>query len=93
LSSYGKISTEVLEFISQWYDQTNIPLEPIYSGKLFFYINNKIKSKQWSKNAKLLAVHTGGMQGIRRQQNIFTEYGYYDLWKRLRENYQSSIQK
>ena len=61
---YGKYNPELIRFINQFKEQTNIPLDPIYTGKMMFGILDMIAKNQFSENSKILAIHTGGLQGI-----------------------------
>ncbi|MEZ4852769.1 1-aminocyclopropane-1-carboxylate deaminase/D-cysteine desulfhydrase [Flavobacterium sp.] len=62
---YGKIKPELVAFLNQFYEQTHIPLDPIYTGKMMFGIFDLIEKKYFKPNAKILAIHTGGLQGIK----------------------------
>lgn len=90
-SAYAKISRELLIFLEEWYNRTGIPIEPIYTGKMFFYIYNNIKLNLWPDNTRLLAIHTGGLQGIRGQKELFCRLGHYALWEKLYEHYSSDF--
>lgn len=61
---YGKISDELIRFINDFYIQHKIPLDPIYTGKMMFGIDDLIKNNYFPKGSKILAIHTGGLQGI-----------------------------
>lgn len=61
---YAKINTALIRFINDFYKQTNIPLDPIYTGKMMFGIVDLINKGYFPKGAKILAIHTGGLQGI-----------------------------
>jgi len=61
---YAKINTALIRFINDFYEQTNIPLDPIYTGKMMFGIFDLINKGYFPKEAKILAIHTGGLQGI-----------------------------
>lgn len=61
---YGKISDELIRFINDFYSQHKIPLDPIYTGKMMFGIDDLIKNNYFPKGSKILAIHTGGLQGI-----------------------------
>jgi len=61
---YGKITDELIQFLNEFYEQTHIPLDPIYTGKMIFGIFALIKQNYFPKNSKILAIHTGGLQGI-----------------------------
>lgn len=61
---YGKISEELITFINKFKEETSIPLDPVYTGKMMFGIIDLIKKNQFKPNTKILAIHTGGLQGI-----------------------------
>nr|WP_298657887.1 pyridoxal-phosphate dependent enzyme [uncultured Flavobacterium sp.] len=61
---YGKVSDELISFINQFYSEQQIPLDPIYTGKMMFGVMDMIEKKQFPKGSKILVIHTGGLQGI-----------------------------
>ena len=61
---YGKVNDELVQFINQFYKQTQVPLDPIYTGKMVFGVIDLIYKNYFPKNAKILLIHTGGLQGI-----------------------------
>ena len=61
---YGKINDELVSFINQYKTLTSIPLDPIYTGKMMFGIMDLIENDFFESETKILAVHTGGLQGI-----------------------------
>jgi 1-aminocyclopropane-1-carboxylate deaminase len=61
---YGKISDENVQFINEFYKQFNIPLEPIYTSKMFRKIFALIDADFFPQNTKILAFHTGGLQTV-----------------------------
>jgi len=61
---YAKISEELITFINKFKSETNIPLDPVYTGKMLFGIVDLIKKDAFKKGTKILAIHTGGLQGI-----------------------------
>ncbi|WP_445734927.1 1-aminocyclopropane-1-carboxylate deaminase/D-cysteine desulfhydrase [Mariniflexile sp.] len=61
---YAKINTELVAFINQFKKDNNIPLDPIYTGKMMFGIFDLIEKGYFLKGTKILAIHTGGLQGI-----------------------------
>lgn len=62
---YGKVSPELIDFINRFYATTQIPLDPIYTGKMVFGVINLIERNYFPENTKILLIHTGGIQGIR----------------------------
>lgn len=61
---YGKVSLELIGFINDFYLKTQIPLDPIYTGKLVFGVMDLIQKKYFPKGSKILMIHTGGLQGV-----------------------------
>lgn len=61
---YAKTTNELIDFINSFYDCTKIPLDPVYTSKMMFGINDLIKKNYFPKDSKILAIHTGGLQGI-----------------------------
>ena len=61
---YAKINEELISFINDFYKQTDIPLDPVYTGKMMFGIVDLINKGYFPKGAKIIAIHTGGLQGI-----------------------------
>lgn len=70
---YGKIKPELITFLNEFYLQTKIPLDPIYTGKMMFGIVDLIEKGFFPNNTKILAIHTGGLQGIRGINKILKE--------------------
>ncbi len=60
---YGKWTPELKEFILNFYQQTQIPLDRIYTGKMIWGLLKNIENKEYPANSKILAIHTGGLQG------------------------------
>lgn len=61
---YGKVSNELIRFINDFKEQTAIPLDPIYTGKMLYGIVDLIKNGYFAKQNRILAIHSGGLQGI-----------------------------
>lgn len=61
---YAKITEELVRFINDFKSETGIPLDPIYTGKMLFGLLHMIKNDNFVRGTKILAVHTGGIQGI-----------------------------
>jgi len=61
---YAKINTELVTFINAFKSKYNVPLDPIYTGKMLYGVFDKIESGYFQNNSKILVIHTGGLQGI-----------------------------
>ncbi len=62
---FAKTSTELLTFIDDFESKTGIPLEPIYTGKMLYALYDLIAKKHFKPGMKIIALHTGGLQGNR----------------------------
>jgi 1-aminocyclopropane-1-carboxylate deaminase len=62
---YGKVNEELILFVNQFYKQTQVPLDPIYTGKMVFGVIDLIQKNYFPSNTKILLIHTGGLQGIK----------------------------
>ncbi|MEW4924397.1 pyridoxal-phosphate dependent enzyme [Algibacter sp. 2305UL17-15] len=61
---YAKIDAELINFINQFKLENKIQLDPVYTGKMLFGIFDLIEKDFFPKGSKILAIHTGGLQGI-----------------------------
>ena len=69
---YGKVNNSLIAFMNEFYKQTQIPLDPIYTGKMVFGILDLIEKKYFPGHSKILFIHTGGLQGIKGINQILT---------------------
>jgi len=60
---FGKIDKKLVDFINMVNSLHNLPLDPIYTGKMMYGIIDLIKKDYFPKGSKILAIHTGGLQG------------------------------
>ncbi|NRD21628.1 1-aminocyclopropane-1-carboxylate deaminase/D-cysteine desulfhydrase [Winogradskyella litoriviva] len=72
---YGKIKPELISFINKFKRNHNIPLDPVYTGKMMFGIFDLINKGFFSKNSKILAIHTGGLQGVTGMNEMLKRKG------------------
>lgn len=61
---YARVNPELINFINEFKRKTQIPLDPIYTGKLLYGILDMVKGGVFRPNTKILAIHTGGLQSI-----------------------------
>lgn len=67
---YAKTSKELIEFINLFKDITSISLDPIYTGKMIFGLFDMIKHDTFAVGTKIIAIHTGGLQGIAGMNSV-----------------------
>lgn len=61
---YAKVHLNLIEFINRFKREFKIPLDPIYTGKMLFGVFDMMDKGMFSKSQKVLAIHTGGLQGV-----------------------------
>ena len=61
---YGKITDENIRFINDFNLNYGIQLDPIYTGKMMKKLFEMIEENYFPAGSKILAFHTGGLQGI-----------------------------
>jgi len=61
---FAKINSDLVGFINKIKEKYNLVLDPIYTSKMLFGIDDLIKKDYFKKGTKILAIHTGGLQGI-----------------------------
>lgn len=59
---YAKTTPELLRFINKVREETQLPLDKIYTGKAFFALIDSFRKGLLSKQNKCLFLHTGGIQ-------------------------------
>src|SRR5690606_4508992 len=60
---YAKTPPQLMSFIIEFTSKTCVLIDPIYTGKLFYAISDLLHQNLLPKDAKLLAIHTGGLFG------------------------------
>lgn len=72
---YGKVTDELIDFINDFYLEHHIKLDPIYTGKMMFGVLDLIKNNYFQSNSKILAIHTGGLQGVLGMNKVLEKKG------------------
>ena len=60
---YAKSTKELTTFMNEFYQQYNIPLDFVYTGKMMFGVIEKMKQHYFPRGSRILCLHTGGLQG------------------------------
>lgn len=64
-SGFAKTNAELNAFIENFKQQFDIQLEPVYSGKMLYGLLDLIRKNHFKAGSKILAIHGGGLQGLR----------------------------
>ena len=60
---YAKATAELLNFMKEMDEVYGLPLDHVYTGKLLWAIFREIEAGRVQSGTKVLAIHTGGLQG------------------------------
>ena len=62
---FAKTKPELMSFAA-WFEQCfSIPLEHVYTAKMFYGLFDQIKAGRFKPGQRIVALHTGGLQGLR----------------------------
>jgi 1-aminocyclopropane-1-carboxylate deaminase len=61
---YAKTTPELISFMQSFYKSTGIMTDPVYTSKMFFGLIDLVQKDFFPVNSKIIAVHTGGLQGV-----------------------------
>ncbi len=60
---YAKHQSKLINFMNEFYQQTGIPTDFVYTAKLFYAVSDLIEKDFFPPGSKLLLIHSGGLQG------------------------------
>lgn len=60
---YARYNQQLMDFMNEWYRQTSIPSDFVYTGKLFFAVHDLLGKNYFPTDSRLLVIHSGGLQG------------------------------
>lgn len=72
---YAKVNSELINFINNFRLRYGIALDPVYTGKMMYGIFDLIGKRHFPENTRILAVHTGGLQGISGMNQMLKKKG------------------
>ena len=61
---YAKVSSTLIEFINNFKEKHQIPLDPIYTGKMMYGLWDLIEKDYFRRGSSIVVIHSGGLQGI-----------------------------
>ncbi|MGF1922649.1 MAG: 1-aminocyclopropane-1-carboxylate deaminase/D-cysteine desulfhydrase [Bacteroidia bacterium] len=61
---YAKITPDLSYFIREFIANTGLLIDPVYTAKMFYAINDLVSKNAIKKDARILAIHTGGLIGM-----------------------------
>ena len=70
---YARWTSELINFINDFKQKHGVQLDPIYTGKMLFGIFKLVEMGFFPQNSSIVAIHTGGLQGIEGFNQRFGE--------------------
>ncbi len=61
---YAKVSDELISCMNEWLRQTGVLFDQVYTAKMMYGILDRVRRGAIPKGSVILAIHTGGLQGI-----------------------------
>ncbi|NIB41136.1 pyridoxal-phosphate dependent enzyme [Pseudomaricurvus alkylphenolicus] len=62
---FARQTPELLAFSQDFEESTDIALDPVYTAKMMFGIVQLASQGRWNPGQRIIAIHTGGLQGRR----------------------------
>ena len=72
---YAKVKPKLISFINSFKTKHKIPLDPVYTGKMLFGLWDLIEKDYFRAGSTIIAVHTGGLQGIAGMKDYLKNKG------------------
>lgn len=75
---YARYPEPLQAFVRRFEDDSGIPLDPVYTAKLFWGMEAEAQKGLWPRGTRLVAVHSGGLQGRRGYPLHFLQSHFSD---------------
>lgn len=62
---YAKTNPTMIAFMNKFWDTEKIPTDIVYTSKLLFGVTQLLQENYFEKDASILVIHSGGLQGNR----------------------------
>ncbi|MEN8815692.1 MAG: pyridoxal-phosphate dependent enzyme [Nonlabens sp.] len=82
---YAKSNDRLIDYMNSRFRESGIPLEPIYTGKMMYGIEQMVESGVIKGKTRILAIHTGGLQSITGYNKML------DKKRRLNLSYENEL--
>ncbi|MCY1489232.1 1-aminocyclopropane-1-carboxylate deaminase [compost metagenome] len=70
---FARLDAPLARFIADFEAECGVPLEPLYTGKLLLALQDEAKAGRLPAGFRIVAVHSGGLQGRRALQKRLRE--------------------
>lgn len=62
---FGQADSDLLHFIDDVERITGLPLDPVYTGKTLYFLQQQVINGEITEGSRIILLHTGGVQGRR----------------------------
>lgn len=62
---YAKKTPELIGFMNRFYEEEGIPTDFVYTGKMFYAVEQLCRQGYFPQHSRILLIHSGGLQGNR----------------------------
>lgn len=62
---YAKTTPKQIEFMNKLWEHNKIPTDIVYTGKVFYAVEQLLDQSYFKPDSKILIIHSGGLQGNR----------------------------
>ncbi|HKG06145.1 MAG TPA: pyridoxal-phosphate dependent enzyme [Pedobacter sp.] len=69
---YAKTNPELIAYIKRFTAEEGMLIDPVYTAKMFFAIDDLISQNYFGENDRIIAIHTGGLLGILGMKEKFS---------------------
>jgi len=70
---YAKTTPGLISFMKQFIQQEGMLIDPVYTAKMFFAIDDLLARSYFKETDKIVAIHTGGLLGIMGMKEKFNQ--------------------
>ncbi|WGQ08706.1 pyridoxal-phosphate dependent enzyme [Pedobacter gandavensis] len=68
---YAKTKPELIDFMKNFVSSQGILIDPVYTAKMMYAIDDLSKKNHFREEEKIMAIHTGGLMGILGMKDKF----------------------
>lgn len=68
---YAKTKPELIDFMKSFVSSQGVLIDPIYTAKMMYAIDDLSKKNYFRKEEKIMAIHTGGLMGVLGMKDKF----------------------
>ncbi|WP_245833681.1 hypothetical protein [Nonlabens spongiae] len=72
---YARSDNRLIDYMNARFRESGTPLDPIYTSKMMYVLEEQVKSGAVAAKTRILAVHTGGLQSVHAYNQLLAKKG------------------